>query len=53
MRVKLPCAPNNLVVVMQNSQEKSDLQKTKINATKIRKVRADRWERMEAIGPVV
>ena len=27
---------------MQNTQEKADLQKTKVNAMKIRKVRADR-----------
>ena len=26
---------------MQNTQEKADLQKTKVNGTKIRKVRAD------------
>ena len=26
---------------MQNTQEKADLQNTKVNATKIRKVRAD------------
>ena len=38
MCAKLPCAPNNLV---QNTQEKADLQKTKVNATKIRKVRVD------------
>ena len=41
---KLPCAPNNRVVIMQNSQEKADLQKTKVNATKIRKVRADGYK---------
>ena len=39
MCAKLPCVPNNLVVIMQNSQENSDLQKTKVNATKVRKVR--------------
>ena len=44
---------------MQSTQEKADLQKTKVNATKITKVRADEnklnlyWERMEVIGPVV
>ena len=46
MCVKLPCAPNNIfpsmVVIMQNTPEKADLQKTKVNATKITKVRADR-----------
>ena len=31
-----------MVVIMQNTQEKADLQKTKVNATKIRKVHADR-----------
>ena len=35
---KLPCVPNNLVVIVQNSQEKAHLQNTKVNATKIRKV---------------
>ena len=39
MCAKLPCAPNSLV---QNTQEKADLQKTKINVTKIRKVCADK-----------
>ena len=39
MWAKLSCAPNNLV---QNTQEKAALQKTKVNATKIQKVRADR-----------
>ena len=29
---------------MQNTQEKHDLQKTKVNATKIRKIRADRYK---------
>ena len=62
MCAKLPCAPNSIssmVVIMQNIQEKFDLQKTKVNATKIRKVRADGnklrsyWEGMEAIRPVV
>ena len=38
MCAKLPYAPKNLVVIMQ---EKADLQKTKVNAMKIRKVRAD------------
>ena len=49
----------SMVVIMQNTQEKADLQKTKVNATKITKVRADGnklrtgKECMEAIGPVV
>ena len=30
-----------MVVIMQNTQEKADLQKMKVNATKITKVRAD------------
>ena len=30
-----------MVVIMQNTQEKVDLQKTKVNAEKITKVRAD------------
>ena len=38
MCAKLPCAPNNLVVIIHNSQEKFDLERTKINKTKIRKV---------------
>ena len=41
MCTKLPCAPNTIssvVEIMQNTQEKVDLQKTKV---KIRKVRAD------------
>ena len=44
MFVKLPCAPNSIssiVVIMQNTQEKADLQKMKVNTTKIRKVCAD------------
>ena len=56
MCVKLPCAQNytmctkyhvclttflNGIVIMQDAQEKADLQKTKVNATKIRKVRVD------------
>ena len=44
MCTKLPCAPNNLVVIMQNLQEKANLQKTKVNATKIRKVRVDEYK---------
>ena len=44
MCTKLPCALNYLVVIMQNLQEKPDLQKTKVNATKIRKVRVDRYK---------
>ena len=44
MCAKLPCAPNNLVVIMQNSQEKANLQKTKVIATKIRKVYADGYK---------
>ena len=31
----------SMVVIMQNTQEKADIQKTKVNATKIRKVCAD------------
>ena len=31
----------SIVVIMQNTQEKADLQKTKVNATKITKVRVD------------
>ena len=48
-----------MVVIMQNTQEKADLQKMKVNVTKITKVCVDGnklcsyWERMEAIGPVV
>ena len=42
---------------MQNTQEKADLQKTKVNVAKIQKVRADEktsyWERMEVVGLVV
>ena len=30
-----------MVVIMQNTQEKADLQKMKVNAMKITKVRAD------------
>ena len=30
-----------MVVIMQNAQEKADLQKTKVNATKITKVHVD------------
>ena len=44
MCAKLPHAPNNLcmVVIMQLfTQEIADLQKTKVNAIKITKVRAD------------
>ena len=41
MCAKLLRTSNNLVVIMQNSQDKADLQKTKVNATKIRKVRED------------
>ena len=40
MCTKLPCAPNNLMI-MQNTQEKADLQKMKVNNTKTRKVHAD------------
>ena len=42
MCAKLLCAPNNLAVIMQNTQEKANLKKTKVNATKITKVCADR-----------
>ena len=31
----------SIVVVLQNAQEKADLQKTKVNTTKTRKVHAD------------
>ena len=31
----------SMVVIMQNTQEKANLQKMKVNATKITKVRAD------------
>ena len=47
-----------MVVIMQNTQ-KPIFVKTKVNATKITKVRGDgnkfrtAWERMEAIGSVV
>ena len=44
MCAKLPCAPNrtpSMVVIMENTQEKTDLQKTKVNTAKIRKVRTD------------
>ena len=45
MYAKLPYVLNNtyisIVVIMQNTQENANLQKTKANATKIRKVRAD------------
>ena len=34
--------PYSMVVIMQNSQEKADLQRIKVHATKIRKVHADR-----------
>ena len=59
MCAKLPRTPNNLslymVVIMQNTQEKANLQKTKVNTTKTRKVHVDRnklrayWERIEDI----
>ena len=44
-----------MLVIMQYTQEKANLQKTKVNATKLRKVCMDRnkirhyWERMDAI----
>ena len=41
MCAKLPCVPNNLVVIMQNTQEKADLHKTKVNITTITKVCVD------------
>ena len=44
MCAKLLCAPNNLVVIMQNSQEKVDLQRTKVNDMKIRKVYVDGYK---------
>ena len=59
MCAKLPRTPNNLslymVVIMQNTQENANLQKTKVNTTKTRKVHVDRnklhayWERIEDI----
>ena len=42
---KLPFAPNSIssmVVIMQNTQEKTNLQKMKVHATKITKVHANR-----------
>ena len=45
MCAKLPCVPNSIssvVEITQNTQEKADLQKTKVNVMKIRKVPADR-----------
>ena len=42
MCTKLPCAPNNFAVITQNTQEKANLKKMKVNAMKITKVRADR-----------
>ena len=61
MCTKLPCVPNNIflsmVVIMQNTKEKANIQKTKVNNTKTRKIHADRYKlctgKMEAIGPVV
>ena len=44
MCAKLPCAPNNLVVIKQSSQEKADLQKTKKNSKKIKKVYVDGYK---------
>ena len=45
MCTKLPCVPNNIsqwwLVIVQNTHEKADLQKTKVKAMKITKVRAD------------
>ena len=41
MCAKVLCRPNNLVVITQNSQEKADLQKMKINAMKIGKVHSN------------
>ena len=45
MCAKLPYAPNDLSVWqllnMQNTQEKANLQKMKVNATKARKVHAN------------
>ena len=32
-----------MLVIMQNSQEKANLQKTKVNNMKLRKVRADEY----------
>ena len=48
MCTKLPCAPNNVflsvVVIIQNTQEKTDLQRTKVNDTRIRKISVDRYK---------
>ena len=44
MCAKLPYATysiSSVVEIMQNTQEKANLQKMKVNITKIRKVRAD------------
>ena len=44
MCAKLPCAPNSIssmVAIMQNTQEKADLQKMKVNDTKIGKARVN------------
>ena len=40
MCTKLPCTPNN-IPQWQYTEEKADLQKTKVNTMKITKVRAD------------
>ena len=40
MCAKLLCAHNNLA--MQNTEDKADIQKMKVNATKIQKVSVDK-----------
>ena len=42
MCIKLPCTANSTVVIMWNAQEKADIQKTKVNAMKIRTVCEDK-----------
>ena len=55
VRYHVHLTPFSMVVIMQNTQEKPDLQKTKVNVTKITKVDScgrkytSYWERMEAI----
>ena len=59
MCTKLLCVPNSIflsmAVIMQNTLEKADLQKTKVNhETKkglCRQILNSYWERMKAIGP--
>ena len=44
MCAKLPCVPNKLIMITQNSQEKADLQKKKVNTMKIIMVHADGYK---------